>query len=397
MVQCPLGATTVLFSHHLARQVKAGLSVVQSGCHRPWQTTKRYIHRQAQNVRLLAPFLFLPELMNNISGDLYDATARNSIDSGHSYAPNSLTTYEPSTQSSWQGVTPSVEADAHRNATTDVSPMQYTQERSLSPEQHRTEVYSPNYGPQTNHTTPNFQTYQPSRDRAMTGASTVSTSSTSQYDPYAPHSHQNQYMPSDKYSMPNYGVPTSVSDPHSIPYEHPVQESVQYLNAPTHSTYAPSPTLLGSNDPLGRATARAPIVSFGFGGKLITCFHSSPGLSTGFDVALSGRRNTDVSMRILHKILPNSAVDGTSSTFPGPLFGDPGSPGQGIVRSGTGASAKAKKAKLLAYLSERIEESSQGLGYFGAGSADHRYADGKLTLLRVLRLLVEHDGQVSGR
>jgi hypothetical protein len=131
---------------------------------------------------------------------------------------------------------------------------------------------------------------------------------------------------------------------------------------------------------------------------MITCFHSSPGLSTGFDVALSGRRNTNVSMRILHKVVASAVVDGTSASFPGPLFGDPGSPVQGIVRTGgASASAKAKKAKLLSYLSERIEESSQGLGYFGLGSAEHRRAEGKLTLLQLLRVLIEHDGQVNGR
>ncbi|EJD06041.1 uncharacterized protein FOMMEDRAFT_139329 [Fomitiporia mediterranea MF3/22] len=169
-----------------------------------------------------------------------------------------------------------------------------------------------------------------------------------------------------------------------------------YSPPPVNGPYAPSPSLLGTNDPLGRASAKVPVISFGFGGKLVTCFHSPPVLDTGFDVALSSRKCTDVHIWILQKAIPESALDASSAVYPGPLFGDPGSPVSTIVRTATSANTKAKtkKAKVLTYLSERAEEIEKGLGYLTAGSVDRRRAEGKLTLVRLLRVLVEHDGQL---
>ncbi|KAL5490502.1 hypothetical protein ACEPAI_5335 [Sanghuangporus weigelae] len=233
------------------------------------------------------------------------------------------------------------------------------------------------------------------RERSMSNLSSFS----SPYDPYAPsvqaikqqdhspHTPNNHAFSPPAPSFGSFGSGvgrTSLESSYSPP--------------PISGPYAPSPSLLGTNDPLGRANAKVPVVSFGFGGKLVTCFHSPPTLDTGFDVALSSRKCTDIYIRSLHKAIPESVLNVSTATYPGPLFGDPGSPVATLVRAAgsTNAKSKTKKAKVLAYLSERAEELERGLGYLTAGSVDKRRAEGKLSLVRLLRALVEHDGQLYG-
>lgn len=163
----------------------------------------------------------------------------------------------------------------------------------------------------------------------------------------------------------------------------------------TRPPYAPSPSLLGSNDPLGRTSARVPVLSFGFGGKIVTCFHGSSTLSTGFDVALSSRQSTDIQICVLHKIIPESALDTSSARYPGPLFSDPGLPTNSLVRT-TASQVKAKKASISKYLDERADEIQRGIGYLNPGSEDRRQADGKVVLVRLLKVMVENDGKLTG-
>ncbi|KAG2358373.1 hypothetical protein BDR07DRAFT_1489584 [Suillus spraguei] len=107
--------------------------------------------------------------------------------------------------------------------------------------------------------------------------------------------------------------------------------------------YAPSPSLLGSNDPLGWTFTRAPVISFGFGGKMIMCFHSSSDLMTGYDVALSSHHSTHVHVHVLHTLLPEFALEPSAATYPGPLFSDPGTP-VSIMRTGVSSQVKTKEA-----------------------------------------------------
>lgn len=159
--------------------------------------------------------------------------------------------------------------------------------------------------------------------------------------------------------------------------------------------YAPSPSLLGSNDPLGRVSARAPIVSFGFGGKLVTCFHGSADLSTGFDVALSARRTTNIAIREVHKVLPEYALEPQALLYPGPLFSDPGSPVTSLVRTGMSSNLKTKKARVIKFLEERAVELSRGATYAHEGF-ERRKVEDKLALVQVLKVMVEHDGVLYG-
>ncbi|KAG1782517.1 Sec23-binding domain of Sec16-domain-containing protein [Suillus placidus] len=167
-----------------------------------------------------------------------------------------------------------------------------------------------------------------------------------------------------------------------------------FISPAVRPPYAPSPSLLGSNDPLGRTSTRAPVISFGFGGKMVTCFHSSPDLITGYDVALSSRHSTDVRLRVLHKLLPEFALEPSAATYPGPLFSDPGTP-VSIVRTGASSQVKTKKARVVKYLEDRIEELSRGTTYMSDGTEKQR-SEGKLVLVKLLKIMVENDGALSG-
>jgi hypothetical protein len=137
------------------------------------------------------------------------------------------------------------------------------------------------------------------------------------------------------------------------------------------------------------------VISFGFGGKMVTCFHSSPDLMTGYDVALSSRHSTDVRVRVLHKLLPEFALEPSAATYPGPLFSDPGTP-VSIVRTGASSQVKTKKAHVVKYLEDRIEELTRGTTYMSDGTEKQR-TEGKLVLVKLLKIMVENDGALSGR
>lgn len=238
-------------------------------------------------------------------------------------------------------------------------------------------------------------------------------------DPYAPHGKDISNgsvvsaVTAGRYPHPQHGAQESYgalqfgSSP-SV-YNHPNSQELSYeglpydssfaqelpLAPPTRAPYAPSPSLMGLNDPLGRTSARIPVFSFGFGGKVVTCFHGVSALSTGFDVALSSRQSTDIQISVVHKVIPESALHSSSVVFPGPLFSDPGSPTNSLVRT-TASQVKAKKARVSKYLDERAEEIHRGIAYLSPNSEDRRQADGRLVLVKLLKVMLEYDGQLSG-
>jgi hypothetical protein len=228
---------------------------------------------------------------------------------------------------------------------------------------------------------------------------------------------QNEYLPSHPYKVPpslnlddilypyKSGSPTttlstfprpldisptihdSLSPRHSITSSHDIVK-------PSLNQYAPSPSLVGANDPLSRTSARAPVVSFGFGGKFITCFHGMPGLNAGFDIALSARTSSELKVRVLQKILPESALNSPGPSYPGPLVSDPGTPSLTLVRPGASTQAKTKKSGILTYLSNKVEELNQGLGYLAP--VERQTAENKMVLVKILKALVEYDGRLFG-
>ena len=66
------------------------------------------------------------------------------------------------------------------------------------------------------------------------------------------------------------------------------------------------------------------------------------------------------------------------------------------MKATAAAQAKTKKAQIVKYLSDRAEEITQGLGYLHNGSIEKRMAEGKLVLVKLLKIMVEHDGQLLG-
>jgi hypothetical protein len=138
-----------------------------------------------------------------------------------------------------------------------------------------------------------------------------------------------------------------------------------------------------------------PVISFGFGGKVVTCFHGADMSTAGFDVALSSRQSREIHVRSLHKLVPQSALEDTTVVYPGPLFGDSGSPTVSLVR-GASTQAKTKKAKVVKYLEDRISELSNVVAYTSTGLYERGRSEGKLVLFSLLKVMVENDGKLSG-
>ncbi|KAI0665169.1 Sec23-binding domain of Sec16-domain-containing protein [Cubamyces menziesii] len=227
--------------------------------------------------------------------------------------------------------------------------------------------------------------------RTLSNGSAFSTSSVP--DPYAPSRYPARQSSEHTYNSFALPAQSNAYAPPAASYDR-LGGQVVTLAAPVHSTYAPSPSLLGTNDPLGRTSARVPVISFGFGGKLVTCFHGAS-MNTGFDVALAARQSTDIKIHSLNQVVPESALDTSAASFPGPLFSDPGSPTASLVRTGA-TQLKTKKARVVKYLEERAEEIKSGLGYHPAGSVDRSRAEAKRVLVLLLKTMVENDGRLSG-
>jgi hypothetical protein len=138
-----------------------------------------------------------------------------------------------------------------------------------------------------------------------------------------------------------------------------------------------------------------PVISFGFGGKVVTCFHGADMSSAGFDVALSSRQSREIHVRPLHKLVPQSALEDTAVVSPGPLFGDSGSPTVSLVR-GASTQAKTKKARVVKYLEDRISELSNVVAYANTGLFERGGSEGKLALFSLLKGMVENDGKLNG-
>ena len=254
------------------------------------------------------------------------------------------------------------------------------------------DVYDP-YAPKANHAPAN---YIPRTSSPLSGLNRIQPE-------FKKPSNAPSHL-SGQSSVSSIGASLSVHVPRSlnIADEYPRNASqrldlkvgLQDIMKSSNAQYAPSPSLLGSNDPLARTSARAPVVAFGFGGKMVTCFHEMPGLNAGFDVALSSRTSSELKVHILHKLLPESALNSPSSSYPGPLLSDPGTPSMSLVRPSLSAQTKAKKTAVIGYLSSRVDEIDQGLGYLS--KVEKRVAQGTLILVKLLKIMVENDGRLLG-
>jgi hypothetical protein len=76
------------------------------------------------------------------------------------------------------------------------------------------------------------------------------------------------------------------------------------------------------------------------------------------------------------------------------LVSDPGIPSLALVRPGASTQAKTKKSGVLTYLSNRLAEINQGLGYLAP--VERQTAENKMVLVKILKALVEYDGRLFG-
>ncbi|KAG9095903.1 vesicle coat component [Ceratobasidium sp. UAMH 11750] len=164
-----------------------------------------------------------------------------------------------------------------------------------------------------------------------------------------------------------------------------------YQPSGTPAAYVPTSN---GTDPLGRHDSRAPLIAFGFGGRLVTSFPGLSELKGGFGMSL-GHKAAPTQVRTLHKVMPESAVGNSTAVFPGPLFSDPGLPTKSLVSVAAGGlSAKTKKSAVIKYLGERAEEIERGLGYLAVdagatpGPSERSKAEGKLVLVMFLKIMV---------
>jgi len=375
----------------------------------------------SSNSATVAPKTALPEQGIQETGlvDIVE-TQTNTTDTSHfgtySMSPPPLPSTSPdSTRSSHQSevvANPQAPYDPYNPAN---RPRQNTQPSYAEPHQRpsSTTPWDP-YAPPTSNKTPakpaqsSYATYVPMQPAGSVNG-IAAPPVPNQYDPYAPQQHRSASRQSHvsydaTYSSPpTYGYQPIAPPERAATLPADLDSTGGYANvlaSYNQGPYAPSPSLLGTNDPLGRTSVRVPVISFGFGGKLVSCFHSAGDSVIGFDVNLTSRQSTTVSIHTLHEVIPASAMDSSESSYPGPLYLDPGSAGISLARTvgvSSSSNAKAKKTMISKWLEEQAEELSRSIAHIAVGSQDRYDTEGRLALLRLLKVMVDHDGQLSGR
>lgn len=172
--------------------------------------------------------------------------------------------------------------------------------------------------------------------------------------------------------------------------------------APTQRGFGASTSRLPSQDLLGTSRV-CPVVSFGFGGRLVT-FFPNPQSSSSYNplsdpYSSANGTSNDPSTVQIRKIV-DLAPEHDLTAFPGPVFMDGGSK----------ASAGKKRKEVVAWLDERIADLQKGAGFVmsaqsgldsGAeqGSAREdkkREIEEEVVLLKLVKVLVENEGRLSG-
>ena len=140
-----------------------------------------------------------------------------------------------------------------------------------------------------------------------------------------------------------------------------------------------------------------PAVSFGFNGRLVTFFPSSSSSYTSSGASSYASPYSDpspsasdssVTIRRMSELLTSDAA--TLEAFPGPLFMD-----QGAV---SGAGKTKKRKDVITWLDARIEEAEKEASYISSVANDprKREAEEKCILQKLVKIMLEHDGKLSG-
>lgn len=294
------------------------------------------------------------------------------------------------------------------------------------------------YPPEIPSSTTSYDSYPPALPSSTQSYDPSSTSQYGAYDPPQPPSRADSV--SDSYaSYPTTSVTRASEEPSYDPYA--AAPSDGNLSAPSNysysSTYLASPSAAISNgvrrhsydetsvrDPYSNyatplttpagpygtlqrqssassfaATAEAdleldrspaPIVSFGFGGRMVLVF---PGESSssygGYGVpSTSDSTPTTIHIRKISEMYSPSE----STTFPGPIFMDGGK-----------SNAGKKRKESAFWLDQRVSELEEEVKYLGpvgsrglAGDEQHRKIGTRLILVKLVKALVENEGKLSG-
>lgn len=201
--------------------------------------------------------------------------------------------------------------------------------------------------------------------------------------PQPPHRHS----PAPPFASPAQAPPPSLQSPSVV--TSPISPST-VPPAPTRQAssgafdYKPSSSMTGladtsidssaaDRDPAIRAPY--PVAAFGFGGKLFTSFPSPA--NNGF----YGERGVAVKIQDLHDVIPDSTLE----EFPGPLFSPK-------------SSAAKLKEDVMHWLHTRVEAAEKEKGYSKSlgREAQTQSASDHCTLLRILTILIQHDGKLIG-
>lgn len=208
--------------------------------------------------------------------------------------------------------------------------------------------------------------------------------------------------PSRKMSTDSYGY----DQQREIAYAPPAHQQTQrqpynpYAGAAAQVQRSASP-LDGEPADLGLERRRAPVVSFGFGGRMVVVFPDGGRPAYGADssnpygVSAANAQPSSpstVHIRKLAEVVPPS-TDGTA--FPGPIFLDGGK-----------ANAGKKRREALSWLDQRIGELEQEVsyargaappGFEGSGTHDRRrQVESRLLLVKLVKVMVENEGKLTG-
>ncbi|KAH9817670.1 Sec23-binding domain of Sec16-domain-containing protein [Melampsora americana] len=171
------------------------------------------------------------------------------------------------------------------------------------------------------------------------------------------------------------------------------------------SHYQPASSTDRDGDPsLHRLKAKIPLASFGFGGKLLVVFPSggqapsftSAGYEDPYTSAAKASTGTTLQIHQLSQVIPSIELQ----AFPGPLF----------MEGGSKSSVVKKKKEITQWLDERLDETEKECGYLqsntktlntdaGALEAHALKAEqvqDKLLVLKLLKIMIENEGKLSG-
>ncbi|MBW0487823.1 hypothetical protein O181_027538 [Austropuccinia psidii MF-1] len=290
----------------------------------------------------------------------------------------------------------------------------------------------------SNQSSQSYNPYNPSSNDQLNNLTSSNDSSNqpkdfSQHNPYDPYSQSSLYNPIDNPSnYVNNGESTSStydlqsanskpdlilqsnhftsnsSEIQPILSESAIQSSILNPYDPALQTKSTSIFANQSQDPmLQRLHSKVAVASFGFGGKLITIFPANSTLSftptsTGYENpyqhdpsnSSSSLPGTTVIVQQLSNVIPSTDLQ----NYPGPLFMDGGSK----------ASVGKKRKETIIWLESKLDETQKELAFVhsntvgqGVISVNDKEStidnlQDKITLLNLLKVLIEHEGKLSG-